>query len=125
MEYAARALDRNRLATVFEELPVENARLSESEIAAMLAGLDSWSLLHGREAVGKSLKFANFREAFAFMAEVALMAEKIDHHPEWTNVWNRVDIVLSTHSAGGLTKLDEKLAKAIDKAALRFGLEPA
>ena len=71
------------------------------------------------------MKFANFREAFAFMAEVALMAEKIDHHPEWTNVWNRVDIVLSTHSAGGLTGLDEKLAKAIDKAALRFGLKPA
>ena len=58
------------MATVFEELPVENARLSESEIAAMLAGLDSWSLLHGRQAIGKSMKFANFREAFeAFRAK--------------------------------------------------------
>ena len=104
---------------------MENARLSDIQIDAMLAGLDGWSKLHGRHAIGKSMKFANFREAFAFMAEVALMAEKIDHHPEWTNVWNRVDIVLSTHSAGGLTGLDEKLAKAIDKAALRFGLKPA
>ena len=99
---------------------MENARLSDSEIDAMLAGLDGWSKLHGRQAIGKSLKFGNFREAFAFMAEVALMAEKIDHHPEWTNVWNRVDIVLSTHSADGVTKLDEKLAKAIDKAADRY-----
>ena len=104
---------------------MENARLSEAEIANMLAGLDGWSQLHGREAIGKSLKFANFREAFAFMAEVALMAEKLDHHPEWTNVWNRLDIVLSTHSADGLTRLDEKLAKAVDKAALRFGTKPA
>lgn len=99
---------------------MENARLSDSEIDAMLSGLDGWSKLHGRQAIGKSIKFANFREAFAFMAEVALMAEKIDHHPEWTNVWNRVDIVLSTHSADGVTKLDEKLAKAIDKAADRY-----
>lgn len=99
---------------------MENARLTKAEITTLLSGLDGWSELHGRQAIGKSLKFANFREAFAFMSEVALMAEKIDHHPEWTNVWNRVDIVLSTHSANGLTKLDGKLAKAIDKAALRY-----
>jgi 4a-hydroxytetrahydrobiopterin dehydratase len=99
---------------------MENARLTTAEIATMLSGLDGWAELHGRQAIGKSLKFANFREAFAFMGEVALMAEKIDHHPEWTNVWNKVDIVLSTHSANGLTGLDEKLAKAIDKAALRY-----
>lgn len=99
---------------------MENARLSDADVDTMLAGLEGWSRLHGRQAIGKSVKFANFREAFAFMTEVALMAEKIDHHPEWTNVWNRVDIVLSTHSADGLTRLDEKLAKAIDKAALRY-----
>lgn len=104
---------------------MENARMSEAEIGEMLARLDSWTHLSGRQAIGKSLKFGNFREAFAFMAEVALMAEKIDHHPEWTNVWNRVDIVLSTHSAKGLTRLDEKLAKAIDKAASRFASKPA
>jgi 4a-hydroxytetrahydrobiopterin dehydratase len=99
---------------------MENARLSDADVETMLAELDGWSRLHGRQAIGKSLKFGNFREAFAFMAEVALMAEKIDHHPEWTNVWNRVDIVLSTHSADSVTRLDEKLAKAIDKAADRY-----
>jgi 4a-hydroxytetrahydrobiopterin dehydratase len=99
---------------------MENARLTEAAVVEMLAGLDGWSRLHAREAIGKSIRFTNFREAFAFMTEVALMAEKIDHHPEWTNVWNKVDIVLSTHSANGLTKLDEKLAKVIDKAALRY-----
>lgn len=104
---------------------MENARLSDADVDAMLAKLDGWSELHGRQAIGKSLQFTNFREAFAFMSEVALMAEKIDHHPEWTNVWNRVDIVLSTHSVGGLTQLDEKLAKAIDRAAARFGSKPA
>ena len=97
-----------------------NTRLTEAEIRKMLASLPGWSLIHAREAVGKSFKFANFREAFAFMTEVAFYAEKIDHHPEWTNVWNRVDIVLSTHSAEGLSALDEKLAKAIEKAAVRF-----
>ncbi len=99
---------------------MNNTRLTETEITAMLTTLEGWSLIHGREAIGKSFKFANFREAFAFMAEVALYAEKIDHHPEWTNVWNRVDIVLSTHSANGVSALDEKLAKVIEKAAVRF-----
>ncbi len=97
-----------------------NIRLTESEIAEMLATLPGWTKLHAREAIGKSFKFTNFREAFAFMAEVALYAEKIDHHPEWTNVWNRVDIVLSTHSVGGLSPLDIKLGKAIEKSAVRF-----
>lgn len=95
-------------------------RLSETETTQLLAALPGWSKLHAREAIGKSFKFANFREAFAFMTEVALYAEKIDHHPEWTNVWNRVDIVLSTHSANGLSALDGKLAKAIEKSAVRF-----
>lgn len=104
---------------------MENTRLSESEITQMLAALSGWSRLHGREAIGKSIKFANFREAFAFMSEVALNAEKLDHHPEWTNVYNRVDIVLSTHSAGGLSGLDEKLARIIDKSADRFHAKSA
>ncbi|MGB8817224.1 MAG: 4a-hydroxytetrahydrobiopterin dehydratase [Rhizobiaceae bacterium] len=99
---------------------MDNARLSETEITKMLDTLSGWTRLHGREAIGRSLKFANFREAFAFMSEVALNAEKLDHHPEWTNVYNRVDIVLSTHSAGGLSGLDEKLARIIDKSADRF-----
>ncbi len=97
-----------------------NTKLSQAEITAMLKDLSGWTLLSGREAIGKSVKFANFREAFAFMAEVALYAEKIDHHPEWTNVWNKVDVVLATHSVGGLSALDAKLAAAIDKAAARY-----
>jgi 4a-hydroxytetrahydrobiopterin dehydratase len=97
-----------------------NIRLTETEVSEMLAALPGWTKLHAREAIGKSFKFAGFREAFAFMAEVALYAEKIDHHPEWTNVWNRVDIVLSTHSAGGLSALDSRLAEVIEKAAVRF-----
>jgi 4a-hydroxytetrahydrobiopterin dehydratase len=97
-----------------------NTKLSQAEITTMLKDLSGWTLLSGREAIGKSIKFATFREAFAFMAEVALYAEKIDHHPEWTNVWNKVDIVLATHSVGGLSALDAKLAAAIDKAAARY-----
>ncbi len=95
-------------------------RLSEAEITEMLAALPGWTKLHARQAIGKSFKFADFRQAFAFMTEAALYAEKIDHHPEWTNVWNRVDIVLSTHSVSGLSALDGKLAKAIENAAVRF-----
>lgn len=102
-----------------------NIRLSETDVTAMLAALPGWTKLHAREAIGKSFKFTNFREAFAFMAEVALYAEKIDHHPEWTNVWNRVDIVLSTHSVNGLSPLDAKLAKAIETAAHRFSQQTA
>ena len=97
-----------------------SAILSEAETAEMLTGLPGWTKLHARQAIGKSFKFADFRQAFAFMTEIALYAEKIDHHPEWTNVWNRVDIVLSTHSVGGLSPLDGKLAKAVEKAASRF-----
>ena len=92
---------------------------------AALATLNGWSYDADARGIRRTFRFADFAEAFAFMTEVALMAEKIDHHPEWTNVWNRVDIVLSTHSAGGLTKLDEKLAKAIDKATIRFASKPA
>ena len=101
-----------------------SARLNEAEIIEMLTGLEGWLRTHAREAISKSFKFADFRQAFAFMTEVALYAEKIDHHPEWTNVWNRVDLVLSTHSANGLSALDGKLAKAVDKAASRFQSMP-
>jgi 4a-hydroxytetrahydrobiopterin dehydratase len=65
----------------------------------------------------KTFKFKDFSEAFGFMARAALVAEKMDHHPEWTNVWNRVEVTLSTHSAGGLTELDLKLAEAMDRIA--------
>ncbi len=75
----------------------------------------AWELVEGRDAIARSFRFADFSGAFAFMTRVALLAEKLDHHPEWSNVYNRVDIVLSTHDAGGLTARDLDLARAIDR----------
>ena len=82
--------------------------------AAALAELAGWSEVAGRDAIQKSFKFADFNAAFGFMSRVALLAEKADHHPEWFNVYNRVDITLSTHDAGGLSQRDIALAKAIE-----------
>jgi 4a-hydroxytetrahydrobiopterin dehydratase len=82
--------------------------------AQALSGLDGWSEDEGRDAISKSFTFADFNEAFGWMTRAALVAEKMDHHPEWFNVWNRVDVTLSTHSAGGLTDLDIRLAKKMD-----------
>lgn len=76
-----------------------------------------WVVVHDRDAVTKNLEFRNFREAFAFMTGVALMAEKLDHHPEWSNVYKRVTLTLTTHSTGGLSELDVKLAREIDRLA--------
>ena len=81
--------------------------------------LSGWSIVQGRSAILKSFKFKSFGQAFGFMAEMALIAEKMDHHPEWFNVYSRVDVTLTTHSAGGVTDLDIKLAKAMDAAAAR------
>jgi len=83
----------------------------------LAARLPGWALVEGRDALHKTFTFADFNAAFGFMARVALVAEKMDHHPEWTNVWNRVDVTLSTHSVGGLSDLDVKLAEAMDKIA--------
>lgn len=84
-----------------------------------LESLDGWNVVSDRDAIAKDFKFKDFSEAFGWMARVALKAEKMDHHPEWFNVWNRVEVTLSTHSAGGLTELDIKLARAMDKLAAR------
>jgi 4a-hydroxytetrahydrobiopterin dehydratase len=92
-------------------------RLSPEARAAALKDLPGWSLVEGREAISKSYKFKSFSEAFGFMARVALEAEKLDHHPEWFNVYNRVEVVLATHSAQGLTELDVKLAQKMDLIA--------
>jgi 4a-hydroxytetrahydrobiopterin dehydratase len=92
-------------------------RLSPEQRAQALASLPGWSLVEGREAITKSYKFKSFSEAFGFMARVALEAEKLDHHPEWFNVYNRVEVVLATHSAQGLTELDVKLAQKMDLIA--------
>ena len=89
-------------------------KLSATERAGLLATLPAWQLLEGREAITRSFRFKDFSEAWGFMARVALLAEAQDHHPEWFNVWNRVEITLSTHDAGGLSARDVRLAKAID-----------
>ncbi len=93
------------------------ARLTDGERAALATALPGWSLVAGRDAISRSFRFADFSQAWGFMARVALLAEKHDHHPEWFNVWNRVDITLSTHDAGGLSVRDTQLAAAIDAVA--------
>ena len=86
--------------------------------AAALAEVPGWTLLDGaRDAIHRTFKFADFNTAFGFMTRVALMADKLDHHPEWSNVYNRVEVTLTTHDAGGVTELDVKLARFMDAAA--------
>ena len=88
--------------------------LNEQERADALDGLPDWDYDDGRDAITRSFTFENFSEAFAFMTQVALMAEKADHHPEWSNVYNRVDVLLTTHDAGGLSSRDVDMAGQID-----------
>lgn len=92
-------------------------KLSDTDRDAALAELEGWSLVDGRDAVAKTFTFKNFNEAFGWMSRVAMVAEKMDHHPEWFNVYKTVDVTLSTHSVGGLSSLDIKLAKMMDKMA--------
>ncbi len=89
-------------------------RLSDSDRAALATRLPGWSMVSGRDAIERNFQFRDFNEAWGFMNRVALLAESQNHHPEWSNVWNRVRIELSTHDAGGLTENDVKLASAID-----------
>jgi 4a-hydroxytetrahydrobiopterin dehydratase len=88
--------------------------LSEAERAESLDGLSDWDYDEARDAITRTIVFTDFAEAFGFMAQVAILAEKADHHPEWTNVWNRVEILLTTHDAGGLSGRDIDLAEKID-----------
>lgn len=74
-----------------------------------------WRAVDGRDAISKTFKFADFSEAFAWMTRVAMLAEKLDHHPEWSNVYDRVDVVLTTHSAGGVSTLDVEMAQRMDE----------
>ena len=92
-------------------------KLDKDAIAAELAGLDGWSLREDGLAIIRTFKFANFGEAFGFMAESALVAEKLNHHPEWSNVYSRVKVCLTTHDAQGITERDFLLARAMQKAA--------
>ena len=90
-------------------------RLTEAEVSALAAKLPGWTIKG--KAIHRQMKFADFSAAWAFMARVALLAEKHDHHPDWSNSYNTVDITLSSHDAGGLTAKDVAMAQAIDKLA--------
>ncbi|WP_396594683.1 4a-hydroxytetrahydrobiopterin dehydratase [Brevundimonas sp. R86498] len=95
--------------------------LSPTETVAALPG---WSVAPGdRPAIVRALKFPDFSAAFAFMTRVALKAETMDHHPEWSNVYNRVEVLLTTHDAGGVTELDLTMARFINDAAISLGGE--
>ena len=90
------------------------APLDAAARAALPVTLPGWTLVEGRDAIRRGFRFRDFSEAWGFMARVALLAEAQDHHPEWSNVWNRLEIVLTTHDAGGLSARDVRLAQAID-----------
>jgi 4a-hydroxytetrahydrobiopterin dehydratase len=92
-------------------------KLSGDARKSALARLGGWSETKDRDAISKKFVFADFNQAFGFMTRAALVAEKMDHHPEWFNVYKTVEVTLSTHDAGGLTELDIKLAEAMDKLA--------
>ncbi len=92
-------------------------QLTDAERDEALSALPEWSLRADALAIEREFRFKTFSEAWAFMSRVALLAEKQDHHPEWSNVYNRVKITLTTHDAGGLSERDVKMAGAIDKAA--------
>jgi 4a-hydroxytetrahydrobiopterin dehydratase len=92
-------------------------RLQGAALRAEMEALQDWTIEAEDAAIARSLKFRNFSEAFGFMARVALAAEKLDHHPEWSNVYGRVDVRLTTHDSGGITALDIKLARRIDAYA--------
>jgi len=94
-------------------------KLSAAARTTALAGLSGWIEVEDRDAISKTFTFENFNEAFGFMSRAALKAEAMNHHPEWFNVWNRVEVTLSTHDAGGLTELDMELAGFMDAMAGR------
>ena len=92
-------------------------KLSPEARKAALGRLAGWSEVAGRDAITRKFVFADFNQAFGFMTRAALIAEKLDHHPEWFNVYKTVEVTLSTHDAGGVTELDIKLAEAMDRLA--------
>lgn len=94
------------------------------DVAEALKGLPLWRQAQDeRPAIARSLKFADFNAAFGFMTRVALLADKVDHHPEWSNVYNRVEVLLTTHDAGGVTDRDVNMARFIDEAAAAMGAQ--
>ncbi len=93
------------------------AKLTDTERAAAFAALPGWTYEPTRDAITKSFRFTDFVEAWGFMSRVAILAEKADHHPEWFNVYNRVDVLLTTHDCNGLSARDVTLAQAMDAVA--------
>jgi 4a-hydroxytetrahydrobiopterin dehydratase len=93
------------------------SRLDPEARKLAVESLDGWGDVEGRDAIRRKFTFANFNEAFGFMARVAMQAEKLDHHPEWSNVYRTVEVTLTTHDAGGITDLDIRLARFMDKIA--------
>jgi 4a-hydroxytetrahydrobiopterin dehydratase len=93
------------------------AKLAGDERRTILGSLKGWREVEGRDAIAKTFSFKDFNEAFGWMTRVALFAEKMDHHPEWSNVYKTVEVTLSTHSAGGVTEKDIALARAMDACA--------
>jgi 4a-hydroxytetrahydrobiopterin dehydratase len=95
--------------------PPRPARLTDKDVMARLKAHPAWA--HKRKKLHREFRFAGFSEAFGFMTRAALFAEKLDHHPDWTNVWNRVSVTLETHDSGGVTDLDFRLAAEMDRIA--------
>ncbi len=93
------------------------APLTDPERTELLAGLHGWAMAEGRDAIAKRFVFRDFVEAFGWMTRVALVAERMNHHPEWTNVYRTVEVTLTTHDAGGLTRRDVELAQRMDQMA--------
>jgi 4a-hydroxytetrahydrobiopterin dehydratase len=94
-------------------------RLTDTQLNDLLDSLEGWEKVDGRDAIRKTFVFADFVEAFGWMSRVALTAEKMDHHPEWYNVYKTVEVTLTTHDADGITVKDSELAKAMDRMARR------
>ena len=95
-------------------------KINTKERNKLLKRLKGWKKTIGRDAIEKSFVFKDFITAFSWMSRISLIAEKMDHHPEWFNVYNKVNVTLSTHDAGGVTELDIKLAKEMDKSARKY-----
>ncbi|HVJ41258.1 MAG TPA: 4a-hydroxytetrahydrobiopterin dehydratase [Dongiaceae bacterium] len=98
------------------------AKLSAEERRSALGALSGWQEVAGRDALQRKIKFTDFNAAWGFMSRVALLAEKQDHHPEWSNVYNRVEILLTTHDCSGLSQRDVKLAGDIDRILAEMGV---
>jgi 4a-hydroxytetrahydrobiopterin dehydratase len=105
---------------VHQEVADMGGRIEGARRAEALAGLAGWTEVEGRDAIRRSFRFRDFGQAFAFMTRVALLAERKDHHPEWSNVYDRVEITLTSHDVGGLSPRDVAMASAIDRIAEDF-----